>query len=214
MSHRLLAVAPALLLFAAPAMAQGPTLASNAAGIRSEVPKDEIAAVMAATEKYKDVAVAEAEGYVRHPFCIVATSEGQPQQLGGMGYHYFRPDLLGITAEEPRVDGNGTHEDWMQPAILLYEPQQDGSLVLTAIENLIWVKAWAEAGHDTPPEFHGNQYYYMIDNPETPIDEAHGFQPHYELHWWLYRDNPSGAFAPFNPAVNCRYQVEEKQAAH
>ncbi|NIP79462.1 MAG: hypothetical protein GWM90_09705 [Gemmatimonadetes bacterium] len=171
-----------------------------------------MAVVRAATEKYQDVAVAEAEGYVRHPVCIVSPMEGQPKQLGAMGYHYFRPDLLGITAEEPRVDGNGTHADWTQPAILLYEPQADGSLRLTAIENLIWVDAWEEAGNDGPPTFHGNEYYRMIDNPATEVDEAHGFEPHYELHWWLYRDNPAGAFAPFNPAVSCEFAVEEAHA--
>jgi hypothetical protein len=190
MSHRRLVIIPALslLVLAGPALAQNPVLASNANGIRSEVPEDEVAAITAATE-------------------------GQPKQLGGMGYHYFRPDLLGITAEQPRVDGNGTHLDWTQPGILVYEPQQDGSLQLVAIENLVWAEAWKEAGHDGPPEFHGNQYYHMIDNPETEVDEAHGFQPHYELHWWIYRENPSGAFSPFNPVVGCQYAPVDAEAA-
>lgn len=211
MSHRRLVIVPALSLFvlAGPALAQAPVLASNTGQPSFDVPADEVAAVRAATEKYKDVNVALADGYVLHPMCIVSTMEGQPKQLGGMGYHYFRPDLLGITAEQPRVDGNGTHEDWIQPAILLYEPQADGSLELTAVENLIWVKAWKEAGNDGPPEFHGNQYYHMIDNPNTPVDEAHGFQPHYELHWWLHRDNPSGPFSPFNPTVSCEHASDE-----
>jgi hypothetical protein len=207
MSHRRLVIIPALslLVLAGPALAQNPVLASNANGIRSEVPEDEVAAITAATEKYKDVAVAEAD--------VVSAMEGQPKQLGGMGYHYFRPDLLGITAEQPRVDGNGTHLDWTQPGILVYEPQQDGSLQLVAIENLVWAEAWKEAGHDGPPEFHGNQYYHMIDNPETEVDEAHGFQPHYELHWWIYRENPSGAFSPFNPVVGCQYAPVDAEAA-
>ena len=46
----------------------------------------------------------------------------------------------------------------------------------------------------------------LIDNPATTdVDEAHGFMPHYELHVWLYRDNPNGTFAQFNPNVSCRY---------
>ncbi len=32
---------------------------------------------------------------------------------------------------------------------------------------------------------------------------GHGFEPHYELHLWPYRDNPTGMFAEFNPAVSC-----------
>ena len=50
---------------------------------------------------------------------------------------------------------------------------------------------------------HGNEYYKVIDNPLTPVDEAHGFEPHYELHIWLYRQNPAGMFMPFNARVKC-----------
>jgi hypothetical protein len=211
MSYRIAAALPALsllLLSAPPALAQAVPASTRSGPAVSEVSAEEVAAVRAATEKYADVEVALADGYVRHPVCVVAQTEGQPSQLGGMGYHYFRPDLLGITEEQPRVNGVGTHTDWLQPAILLYEPQADGSLELTAIENLVWVKAWHEAGNEGPPEFHGNQYYHMIDNPDTPVDEAHGFQPHYELHWWLYRDNPAGTFAPFNATISCQYATE------
>jgi hypothetical protein len=53
----------------------------------------------------------------------------------------------------------------------------------------------------------------MVDNPATPdVDEAHGFMPHYELHMWLYRDNPNGLFAPFNPDVSCRYHASKMAA--
>jgi hypothetical protein len=154
------------------------------------------------------VKVAIREGYVRDPMdhCITAVSEGFPPQLGGMGIHYFRPDLLGITATTPRVSGKGTHTDFSKPAVLVYEPQPDGGLKLLAIENLVFADAWHAAGHATAPEFEGNQYYRMWDNPETKdVDEAHGFMPHYELHIWLYRDNANGVFAQFNPDVSCRH---------
>ena len=220
MSHRMAGFTSALALLiltalgAAPAIAQNPgmTHAARDPGLAA-VPADEVAAVRAATEKYRDVAVAIADGYVAHPMCIVAETEGQPRQLGGMGYHYFRPDLLGITGDQPRVDGNGTHIDWLKPGILLYEPAADGSLELVAVENLVWAKAWHEAGNEGPPSYHGNEYFFMVDNPETEVDEAHGFQPHYELHWWLYRDNPSGAFSPFNPVVSCA-NASMEQAMH
>lgn len=163
----------------------------------------ELDAIRAATEKYRDVAAAIADGYVRHEMCVMSVDEGQPLQLGGMGIHYFRPDLLGITGDSPRVDGTGTHTDFMQPSILVYEPQPDGSLELGAIENLVWVKAWHEAGNTSAPAYHGYDYYYMHDNPETDVDEAHGFEPHYELHFWLYEENPVGMFMPFNPGVSC-----------
>ena len=28
--------------------------------------------------------------------------------------------------------------------------------------------------------------------------------PHYDLHVWLYRENPDGMLAAFNPDVSCR----------
>ncbi len=164
----------------------------------------DLAAIRAATARYQDYDAAVADGYVDPlHMCVTSVMEGQPSQLGAMGVHYVRPDLLGITGDQPRVDGNGTHTDFTKPAILIYEPQADGSMVLVGIENLVWAKAWKDAGHDAPPSFHGNQYYYMQDNPETAVDEAHGFMPHYELHFWLYRDNPAGMFMPWNAAVTC-----------
>jgi hypothetical protein len=44
----------------------------------------------------------------------------------------------------------------------------------------------------------------MQDDLATEADEAHGFEPHYELHFWLYKKNPSGMFSPFNPDVSCQ----------
>ena len=162
--------------------------------------------VRAATERFRDVNVALAEGYIRDPMNVCDTAEmmGKPSELGAMGIHYFRPDLLGISAPpNPRVNGNGTHTDFRKPAILIYEPQADGSLVLVAVENLVFQKAWHAAGHAAPPSFHGVAYDNMKDDPATAIDEAHMFEPHYDRHVWLYRDNPNGVFAPFNPAVSC-----------
>jgi hypothetical protein len=164
--------------------------------------------VRKATERFKDINVALKEGYVRDPMdmCIGAPFEGQPRQLGNMGIHFFRPDLLQLTATTPRVTGNGTHTDFLTPGVLIYEPQANGQLRLVAVENLVFADAWQAAGNTQPPEFEGYQYYRMIDNPvTTDIDEAHGFMPHYELHMWLYRDNPNGMFAPFNPDVTCQY---------
>ena len=76
--------------------------------------------------------------------------------------------------------------------------------VVVAVENLVFAKAWKEAGNATPPAFHGVSYDTMIDDPTTKIDEAHMFEPHYDRHVWLYRDNPNGLFAQFNPNVSCK----------
>lgn len=159
----------------------------------------------AATEKYKDVSVALADGYIRDPAdqCVTAAAEGLPAEWGAMGIHYIHPARLGLTASEPRVNGNGTHTDWMTPAILIYEPQSDGSLELIAVENLVWQAAWAETGKPVP-EINGRLWDSMADDPATPADEAHNFMPHFDQHVWLYRDNPSGTLQPFNPKASCK----------
>lgn len=167
-----------------------------------------LAQVREATARFQDVNVALAEGYIRDPanMCDTADMMGRPASDGAMGVHYFRPDLLGITAPpNPRVDGASTYTDFNAPAILIYEPQADGSMQLVAVENLVFKAAWAAAGHTSPPTFHGRPYDNMEDDPATPIDEAHNFMPHYDRHVWLYRENPRGVFAPFNPAVSCAH---------
>jgi hypothetical protein len=164
--------------------------------------------VRAATARFQDVKVALAEGYVRDPtnMCDVAPMMGRPAALGGMGIHFFRPDLLGITAPpNPRVDGNGTHTDFRKPSILIYEPREDGSLELVAVENLVFRKAWHAAGNKGLPTFHGVEYDHMADDPKTSVDEAHNFEPHYDRHVWLYRRNANGMFAQFNPTVTCKF---------
>lgn len=176
-----------------------------------------LAEVRAATERFRDVKVALAEGYVRDPGNICDTAEimGKPPALGAMGIHFFRPDMLGISGPpNPRVNGNGTHTDFRKPAILIYEPQRNGSLQLVAVENLVFAKAWKEAGHSAPPTFHGVPYDLMADDPTTPVDEAHMFEPHYDRHVWLYRANPNGVFAPFNPAVTCKYHKDKSGHQH
>lgn len=167
----------------------------------------------AAVEKYKDVSVALADGYIPDPsgHCVTAAAEGLPAEWGGMGIHYLRPDLLKLAPPADRVDGASTHTDFLQPAILLYEPQQDGSLVLVGVENLVFEPAWMAAGHDGPPVLNGRPWDRMADDPATPGDEAHGFMPHFDQHVWLFRDNPTGMMMPFNPAVTCDYQMASHQ---
>lgn len=171
--------------------------------------------VRALAMRYQNVDTALAAGYIRDPSntCEDAAIMGLPDSVGAMGIHYFRPDLLGITGPpNPRVDGTGIHTDFRQPAVLIYEPQADGSLELVAVENLVFLKSWEAAGHTAAPGFGKASFNRMADDPATPVDEAHHFEPHYDLHVWLFRENPAGVFAQFNPAVTCRHH--EGGAAH
>jgi hypothetical protein len=194
------------------ALGLGAVISMNSAP--TTTPEPDLAAVRAATEKFKDVNVALKEGYVRDPgnMCDAAEMMGKPASLGVMGIHFFRPDLLGITGPpNPKVNGNGRHTDFLTPSVLIYEPQQDGSLQLVAVENLVFIKAWEEAGNTKPPTFQGKAWDLMRDDPKTAVDEAHNFEAHYDRHVWIYRDNPNGVFAQFNPNATCKYH---KQEAH
>jgi hypothetical protein len=187
------------------------------ASASTSAPEPSLDAVRKAAERFKDAKVALAEGYIRDPSdtCEVAANMGLPAELGGMGIHFFRPDVLGISGPpNPRVDGTSLHTDFSKPAILLYEPQADGSLALVAVENLVFEKAWKAAGHKAPPAFHGVPYDHMKDDPATKADEAHGFEPHYDRHVWLFRDNPNGVFAPFNPKVTCAHHKGASRHNH
>lgn len=167
-----------------------------------------LAEVREATLRFQDVNVALAEGYIRDPanICETADMMGRPAEDGAMGVHYFRPDLLGVTAPpNPRVDGTSTYTDFTLPAVLIYEPQADGSMQLVAVENLVFQASWAAAGNTSPPTFHGRVYETMTDDPATDLDEAHNFEPHYDRHVWIHRENPRGVFEPFNPAVSCEH---------
>jgi hypothetical protein len=55
----------------------------------------------------------------------------------------------------------------------------------------------------------------MVDDPKTTIDEAHMFEPHFDRHVWIYRENRNGMFAQFNPAVSCEHHRGPKtHSAH
>lgn len=197
------AVAPELSAQSAARPAANLTGSSRPAAPAAE---PDLGAVRRATEKYRNVNTALAEGYIRDPGNICETSDmmGKPSSLGAMGIHFFRPDLLGITGPpNPRINGHGTHTDFLTPGVLIYEPKKDGSLELVAVENLVFMKAWEAAGNKGAPSFQGVTWDLMVDDPATKVDEAHNFESHYDRHVWLYRENPRGMFAQFNPKVSC-----------
>ena len=182
-------------------------LLTTACGTTQREPAlDEVRAI---AEKYRDVNVAKAEGFTTDNKCVTAAMLGHPAAMGAMGLHYVRRDLLGLPPKPSppgsgRTSGTGTHTDFRQPAMLVYEPQADGSLQLVAVENLVFKNAW-HAKSAAPPAFHGRTYPLLEDNKATPLDEAHGWEPHYEQHLWVFRDNPNGAYSPFNPNVTCSH---------
>ncbi len=205
---RIALTAAASLLAAAAAIAQQP-----APGAAENGP--EMVAIRAASARYVDVALAQADGYIPDPTgaCVTAAMTGHPSTDGEMGLHWFRPDLLGITRTQPRVDGNDATIDWEHPDVLVYEPHADGTLKLVAAEFLVFQAAWDAAHPEGPPTIGDVPFTLMADDPATEIDEAHQFEPHYELHVWTERPNPRGMFAEFNPDVHCPAPAVEQAAA-
>lgn len=138
--------------------------------------ESQLAAANLATAGYQDVAVAESAGYVS----TLGPGEGSlgcfedPTQ-GGMGVHYLRADLLDATL------------DASQPEALVYELDASGQIVgLVAHEYIVPVDAWTEAD---PPMLFGQ---HLHQHPVLPL---------YVLHTWIWKDNPSGMFNDWNPAV-------------
>lgn len=169
-----------------------------------------VAEIRAATEKYRDVEVALADGYLRDPMdtCETPYHSGITGQHGVMGIHFVRPDLLGIDEEGTRLDVTGIHTDFLQPAILIYEPQPDGSLELVALENMVSAAAWEESGNSEPPAFEGVPYEFSPANPGMMTDAL------YDRHLWIHRDNPDGLTAQYNPNATCEHHVFHMPMIH
>ncbi len=76
--------------------------AATAHGVAAEIEK-----VRIASQRFADVKVALAEGYVPAPpgECISAAHEGLPPEWGAMGIHYVNPKILKMKAGGARVDG-------------------------------------------------------------------------------------------------------------
>jgi hypothetical protein len=100
-----------------------------------------------------------------------------PGGAGGMGFHYGNTNLIDGTAS---VD---------EPELLLYEPQQNGRLRLVAVEYII------------PYAFHGREEAPPVLFGQ-PFKRNDTFQL-WGLHAWVWKNNPSGMFADWNPTVNC-----------
>jgi hypothetical protein len=98
--------------------------------------------------------------------------------LGGMGYHWVNPSL---------VDGVF---DPLKPEAILYATGPGGKMRIIGLEYIVLNMRQAR------PMF-GSQPFDVGGAP--PL----GNTPHWTLHVWLYEDNPSGMFKPFNPNISC-----------
>ena len=92
----------------------------------------------------------------------------------GMGFHYLKPSRVDLSPVAA------------EPELLVYMPGDDGIMHLVAVEYLV-----PGFPDDTPPELFGQQFHY------TPLVSG------WTLHAWIWRNNPDGIFADFNPKLRC-----------
>lgn len=121
---------------------------------------------------FQDVSVAEAAGWVS---TIETLGCFENPGVGGMGVHWLNDTLL-----DAQVDAS-------QPEALVYELDSAGNVAgLVGHEYLVPIEAWTE---DQPPSLFG------LDFHEHPV------LPFWILHAYLWKENPSGMFSDWNPAI-------------
>ena len=149
-----------------------------------------------ATAKYHSLSVAENAGY-----SILADTAGitciADPHMGAMGVHYVKGDLV----KDPAIDAR-------HPEALIYAPDGHGKLHLAALEYVV-IKADWEAKQQPPSSYVGSRFTPvppMLFGHEFNFTDApnrYGLPPFYSLHAWVWKNNPAGTFAMWNPTVHC-----------
>jgi hypothetical protein len=99
---------------------------------------------------------------------------------GAMGYHYFNPELMADLTT-----------DALQPEALVYAPE-NGTLSLAAVE-------WVVRGPNSNPPGTSEQPSVLGMGMHI-LNPAVGF---WLMHAWVWKPNPAGMFADWNPEVSC-----------
>jgi hypothetical protein len=159
---------------------------AHAAGLQ-----DELAQVRAATARFHRVEEAIAAGYelgwVNGAGMRIITSCVAHPTAGAMGYHYINAELV----DDDLV------ADPLAPEALVYESAPNGGLKLVAVEwivrgpqsNPTGVPAGAPA-----PSVLGMDMHILVPPPGPAF---------YLMHAWIWKHNPAGMFADWNPEVTC-----------
>ena len=143
-----------------------------------------LAAARAATARYRHLEVAQHAGYGLLTDAAGIACIDNPG-VGAMGVHYVSGALVGDAAVEATT-----------PEALVYEPQRNGRMRLVALEYVVFQSAW-DATHSSAPTLFGQTF--MLN----PANNRFGLPAFYSLHAWVWKANPAGTFAMWNPAVHC-----------
>ncbi len=144
----------------------------------SEPVAPEVQQLRRATDRFHNLNQALSEGYAAFGTCF------SDPAMGGMGQHYANDPLIGDTLI-----------DLEHPELLLYETNEFGTSVLVGVEYIVFQAAWHAAGHTAPPTLLGKEF--GLNTTLLP-------EPFYLLHAWVWKHNPEGMLADWNPSVHCR----------
>ena len=162
----------------------GAALGPAAAG---EPYKAQIDALRKSLEKYQDYKAAVRDLYLSTVDCVHYAGEKIAHHMeyakGAMGVHFVNLTVRG--APDP-----------MKPNVLIYEPVGK-KLKLVAVE---WLVPLTSDTKERPLLF-GHSFMGPMEVHEPLIPKEY---VHYDLHAWLFKDNPLGMFAPTNPNANCK----------
>jgi hypothetical protein len=159
----------------------------------------ELAAVQRATALFHQVERAAAAGYVDP-----TGGHCDESPAGAMGIHSANPALIQSQALEPE-----------HPEVLLYLPTEGGGMRLIGVEYLQPVLLRnPETGAVAPwlpQEPWPSNYVVITPTPQLFGQTFQGPMPghvpsmpwHWDLHVWVWANNPSGMFAQWNPALSC-----------
>ena len=106
--------------------------------------------------------------------------------VGVMGIHYVNGKRVADAVLDPAL-----------PEVLVYQPLPNGKLRLVAAEYVIFQGAWLESGGTGTPTLFGQPMNFV------PLHNRYGLPPFYEIHAWIWMNNPAGIFKDWNPSGSC-----------
>jgi hypothetical protein len=146
----------------------------------------ELQQARAGLQKYQDPVAAVHDGYLSTLACVEYSRGGEGSMHyapGGMGVHFINLQLLGPTLDPAK------------PQVLIYEPV--GQELRLAAAEWFMPMDMAAAGRPT----------ILGQELQGPMEGHEPLQPkglhHYDLHVWLWKNNPAGIFSATNPSVKC-----------
>jgi len=143
----------------------------------SAVADRDLAALRQATVRFQDFDATKAAGYTDE---VTNCLDDLP--AGAMGYHYGNDAYI-----------NDPVPDVRRPELLMYEPDKNGRRRLVGVEYII-PYTLVPATTDPAPTLFGAVSFHHND--------AFGI---WALHAWVWKENPNGVFADWNPKVTCAY---------